>query len=91
MEALAERLNSTVESKTSTRYCPECGASRDRYLSVKSAARIFDHTEEAVRDMIKRREIPFYKRNSRVFVTYREFENLLVRYPSINEINADGD
>ncbi len=78
-------------ASTPPKYCPECGANSERYLSVKSAAVIFDHSEEAIRGMIKRREIPFYKRNSRVFVTYREFESLLVRYPSISEINAGGD
>ena len=73
----------------STKYCAHCGANQERYLSVKSAAKIFDHTEDAIRAMIKRRDIPFYKRESRIYINYREFEELLIRYPSESEIISD--
>ncbi len=56
---------------------------------MKSAAITFDHTEDAIRAMIKRRDIPFYKRGSRIYIKYREFEDLLIRYPSESEIIMD--
>ena len=76
----------TIKNK----YCPECGANQDRYLSVESAAEVFDLSVGAVRALIKRREVPFYKIGSRVRISFREFASQLVRYPSLREINDDG-
>ncbi|MCH7574661.1 MAG: helix-turn-helix domain-containing protein [Candidatus Marinimicrobia bacterium] len=74
---------------SSNKYCTHCGANQERFLSVKSAAVIFDHSEDAIRAMIKRRDIPFYKRESRIYIKYGEFEELLIRYPSESEIILD--
>ncbi|MCH7521097.1 MAG: helix-turn-helix domain-containing protein [Candidatus Marinimicrobia bacterium] len=58
---------------------------------MESAAEIFDLSVGAVRALIKRREVPFYKIGSRVRISFREFESQLVRYPSIHEINVDAN
>lgn len=70
-------------------YCSECGGHTERYLSVQTAAVTFDLTEEAVRGMIKRREIPYFKLGSRVRLNYDDLNTALVRHPSTDELNVD--
>lgn len=60
----------------------------ERYLSVQTAAAVFDLTEEAVRGMIKRREIPFFKLGTRIRLRYDDLKSALVRYPSTNELTG---
>ena len=57
------------------------------YLSIKSVARLFDLSEEAVRSMIRRREVSFYKLGSRVRLLPKDIENLLIKHPSVDEIS----
>ena len=57
------------------------------YLSIKSAARRFDLTDVAVRSMIKRREVSYYKLGSRVRLEAKEFKRMLIKYPSVDEIS----
>lgn len=72
-------------SGDSETYCPYCGGHTERYLSVRTAAATFDLTEEAVRGMIKRREIPFFKLGSRVRLRVTDLNSALVRYPAADE------
>ena len=72
-------------------YCPYCGRCQDRYLSPKTAAKILDMSEEAVRSMIKRREIPFLKLGTRVRIAYVDLQALLVRYPAKHEVSLAMD
>ena len=44
------------------------------YLSIKLVARLLDLSEEAVRSMIKRREVSFYKLGSRIGLKAKDFE-----------------
>ncbi|MFC1483518.1 helix-turn-helix domain-containing protein [Candidatus Neomarinimicrobiota bacterium] len=60
---------------------------REKYMSIKSAAKLFDMSEEGIRGMIKRREIPFYKMGRRVRILYKDVEECLERYPSKDEVS----
>jgi len=48
-------------------------------------------SEEAVRGMIRRREIPFYKLGRRVRIAYADLQALLVRYPAKHEVSLASD
>lgn len=56
---------------------------------METAGRIFDLSPEAVRGMIKRREIPFAKMGRRVRIAYADLQAQLVRYPSKVEVLLD--
>lgn len=58
-----------------------------KYLTIKSAAVQFDLSEEAVRGIIRRREVPFYKLGTRVRLNSKEFEERMIKYPSIDEVS----
>ena len=60
------------------------------YLSIKSAASRFDLTEQAVRSMVGRREVSFYKLGSRVRLDAKEFEKRLIKYPGVDDISLLG-
>lgn len=68
------------------KYCPECGGTHERYMSIATAAQVFDLTDDAIRSMIKRRELPFYKIGKRVRLSYSEIRSLLIRHPSADEM-----
>ena len=70
-------------------FCSSCGSALDRYLSIPTAAKIFDLTQDAVRSMIKRRDIPHFKLGKRVRLSYAELQRCLVRYPSKGEVALD--
>ncbi|MBA7612678.1 hypothetical protein ES703_19915 [subsurface metagenome] len=50
-----------------------------------------DMSEEAVRGMIKRREIPFIKLGRRVRIAYADLQAQLVRYPAKHEVSLASD
>ena len=64
------------------KFCSACGSPQDRYLSIATAAKTFDLSEDAVRGMVKRREITFYKMNKRVRLKYADIEEMLVHHPA---------
>ena len=72
-------------------YCPHCGSCQDRYLSPATAAKVVDMSEEAVRGMIRRREIPFFKLGRRVRLSYADLQAQLVRYPAKHEVSLASD
>ena len=76
-------------SHQNQKFCPNCGGCEERYLSPATAARIFDLTEQAVRSMIKRRDIPSYRLGTRRILKYSELETLLVRYPSKADMSLE--
>lgn len=61
----------------------------DRFLSVPSAAKILDLSEQAIRGMIKRREIKFYKVGSRVRIAYSDLKKILITHPAKSEVSLD--
>ena len=65
-----------------TKYCQYCGAAQERDLGVDTAASLFDLTPGAVRAMLKRRELTFYKLGSRTRIAYSEMVGLLEEHPS---------
>ena len=70
-------------------FCSECGSHKERYFRIETAAEIFDLTPEAIRSMIRRRELPFHKWNSRVRLAYSDLERQLVRHPSKQEVSLN--
>lgn len=77
-----------IRSNGGMRYCPECGGHTERYLSVQTAAVTFDLTEKAVRGMIKRREIAFFKLGRRVRLRFEDMNSALVRHPAADELDG---
>ena len=63
-------------------FCANCGSIQERYMSVETAAAMFDLTKNAVRGLIRRREIHFVKLGSRVRILYTEMASQLKHYPS---------
>ena len=47
---------------------------------------MLDLSEDAVRGMIKRREITFHKLGRRVRLRYADLQAALVRYPSVRDV-----
>lgn len=78
-----------MTSSTLRKFCPHCGGHQERYLGVDAAAEILDLTPEAVRSMIRRRELPFFKLGTRLRLAYSDLESQLVRYPSKGEVSLE--
>ena len=57
-----------------------------QYLSIKKAAAILDMEENAVRQMIHRREIPSYRLGRRRLIRAEDLERVMVKYPAIEEV-----
>ncbi len=72
-------------------FCPHCGNCQDRYLSPATAAKVLDMSEEAVRGMIRRREIPFFKLGRRVRIANADLQAMTVRYPAKHEVSLASD
>ncbi len=72
-----------------SKYCSNCGHVYERFLTVETASMIFDLSPNAIRGLIKRREIPFYKMGRRVRLSYQDITDCLVRYPALQEVKLD--
>ncbi len=48
-------------------------------------------SSEAIRGMIRRRELPFFKLGTRVRIAYADLQALMVRYPAIHEVSLATD
>ncbi|MCH7575810.1 MAG: helix-turn-helix domain-containing protein [Candidatus Marinimicrobia bacterium] len=68
------------------KYCPCCGDYQERYLTVDSAAKIYDISSAGIRGMLRRREITYYKIGTRTRIAKSDLDNLLVKHSSVREI-----
>ena len=55
-------------------------------MSIAQTAKVFDLSEQAIRSMIKRREIPIHRMGKRIRISYQELRELFIRYASILEV-----
>lgn len=82
-------LGSCAMESSNSKYCSNCGREYERFLTVETASMIFDLSPNAIRGLIKRREIPFYKMGTRVRLSYHDITDCLVRYPALQEVKLD--
>ena len=83
--------NGHPKNASARTFCPHCGSCQDRYLSPATAAKVADMSEEAVRGMIRRREIPFFKLGRRVRLSYADLQAMMVLYPAKHEVSLASD
>ena len=60
---------------------------KERYLSINSTAKLLDMTPNAVRGLIRRREVGFKKIQSRVRIPLSEIKKIMIHYPSKSEFS----
>lgn len=91
-------MTKTNKGSNTANYCTCCGMATERYLSVETAATLFDLTTAAVRGMVRRREIEFEKLGTRIRIAYSEMKRKMIRYPAktdfnlrAKELECDGD
>lgn len=78
-------MTKTNNGTNTANYCSCCGMATERYLSVETAATLFDLTTAAVRGMVRRREIEFEKLGTRIRIAYSEMKRKMIRYPATDE------
>ena len=66
-------------------YCEYCGSRNEQYYSVESAAKLCDCSQQFFRNKIRDREITFVKIGSMVRIPAKEFDRIIVEYPSLDE------
>ena len=72
-------------------FCPHCGGFQDRYLNIETVVKVFDMSPNAIRGMIRRREIRFFKLGTRVRIAYADLQALMVPYPAKHEASLASD
>ncbi|MBC8402366.1 MAG: helix-turn-helix domain-containing protein [Candidatus Marinimicrobia bacterium] len=65
--------------------CPNC-RSKQRYLTIKDAAEYLGLTQSALRSMIARRELDFFKLGKRIRFDITALKKALVPYPCTESI-----
>ena len=76
-----------MKKKRKRRYCEYCGSPLEKYLSVKSAAGLFDCSEEFFRKRIFKREVGFTKIGGLIRIPYSEIGKIIKHYESFDELS----
>ena len=67
-------------------FCKQCGSPLEKHLSVSTASKLIDCSEQFFRNLIRDRKICFVKFGRMVRIPISEIEKLKVEYQSISKI-----
>ena len=74
-----------MSNPSQIKFCPNCGSSLDTFLSVESASKLLDCSQEFVRSRILNRTISFVKVGRMVRIPISEIQKLIEEFPSFDE------
>lgn len=66
--------------------CGSCGQLKQRFLDIKDASEYLGLSKAALRSMVARREIDFFKLGNRIRFDISVLKKIMIHYPSINSL-----
>ena len=67
------------------RFCSHCGSPLEHHLSIESAAKQFDCSEQFFRNLVRDRKIGFVKIGRLVRIPHSEIDKILETIPSVSD------
>ena len=74
-----------MKRRTEKCFCEYCGSPLEKYLSVESAAKLYDCSEQYFRNQIRDKKISVIKLGRLVRLPVSEIEKLKIERPSIDD------